>query len=189
VVPGFRGTNTLKVSFDKSGNASFQSEGHVVSTLTNVANGKVVHVDSAGRDAFSDAGVVHPDGTITFTGTLTGRDVRICTSHRNVLLKDVGFLAIVDTVDSQGNFLSQELVAHGREHTHALASSPHRISLAGNAIQQRAHPDVGGYGRFGMHLIAASRHPIALALTMWVMECCAHLAHAQEPVQEEVPEY
>jgi hypothetical protein len=103
--------------------------------------------------------VVHPDGTITFTGTLTGRDVRICTSHRNVLLKDAGFLAIVDTVDSQGNFLSQELVAHGREHTHALASSPHRISLAGNAIQQRAHPDVGGYGRFGMHLIAASRHP------------------------------
>ena len=65
MAPGFRGTNTLKVSFDKSGNASFQSEGHVVSTLTNVANGKVVHVDGAGRDAFSDAGVVHPDGTIT----------------------------------------------------------------------------------------------------------------------------
>ena len=120
---GVSGTNTLKVSFDKSGNASFQSEGHVVSTLTNVANGKVVHVDSAGRDAFSDAGVVHPDGTITFTGTLTGRDVRIYTSHRNVFLKDAGFLAILDTVDPQGNFLSRELVAHGREHTHARAWS------------------------------------------------------------------
>jgi len=111
VAPGFRGTNTLKVSFDKSGNASFQIEGHVVSTLTNVANGKVVHVDSAGRDAFSDAGVVPPDGTITFT--LTWRDSRIYTSHSNVLLKDAGFLAIVDTVDAQGNFLGEHLVVHG----------------------------------------------------------------------------
>ena len=108
-----RGTNTFKVSFDKLGNASFQSEAHIVSTLTNVANGKVVHVDSAGRDAFSDAGVVNPDGTITFTDTLTGRDLRIYTSHSNVLLRDAGFLAIVDTVDSEGNFLSEQLVVHG----------------------------------------------------------------------------
>ena len=108
-----RGTNTFKVSFDKSGNASFQSTGHIVSTLTNVANGKVVHVDSAGRDAFSDAGVVNPDGTITFTDTLTGRDLRIYTSHSNVLMRDAGFLAIVDTVDAQGNFLDQRLVVHG----------------------------------------------------------------------------
>jgi hypothetical protein len=108
-----RGTNTFKVSFDESGNASFQSEAHVVSTLTNVANGKVVHVDSAGRDAFGDIGVVNPDGTITFTDTLTGRDLRVYTSHSNVLLRDAGFLAIVDTVDSEGNFISQELITHG----------------------------------------------------------------------------
>ena len=139
MVPGFRGTNTLKVSFDKSGNASFQSEGHVVSTLTNVANGKVVHVDSAGRDAFSDAGVVHPDGTITFTGTLTGRDVRIYTSHRNVFLKDAGFLAILDTVDPQGNFLSQELVAHGKKHTHTRWHRP-RIESAWLATRSSSAP-------------------------------------------------
>jgi hypothetical protein len=108
-----KGTNTFKVSFDKFGNASFQSEGHVVSTLTNVANGKVVHVDSAGRDAFSDAGVVNPDGTITYTDTLTGRDLRIYTSHSNVLLRDAGLLTIVDTVDSEGNFLSEQMVIHG----------------------------------------------------------------------------
>ena len=107
-----RGTNTFKVSFDESGNASFQSEAHIVSSLTNVENGKVVHVDSAGRDAFSDVGVVNPDGTITFTDTLTGRDLRVYTSH-NVLLRDAGFLAIVDTVDSEGNFLRQELITHG----------------------------------------------------------------------------
>ena len=108
-----RGTNTFKVSFDKTGNASFQSEAHRVSSLTNVANGKVVHVDSAGRDAFSDAGVVHPDGTITFTDTLTGRDLRIYTTHSNVLLRDAGFLSIVVTVDSEGNFLSEKLIVHG----------------------------------------------------------------------------
>jgi hypothetical protein len=78
-----------------------------------VANGKVVHIDSAGRDNFSDGGVVNPDGTTTFTDTLTGRDLRIYTSHSNVLLQDVGFLAIVDTVDSEGNFLSEQLIEHG----------------------------------------------------------------------------
>ena len=30
-----------------------------------------------------------------------------------VLLKDVGYLAIVDTVDADGNLVSQELVTHG----------------------------------------------------------------------------
>jgi hypothetical protein len=108
-----RGTNTFKVTFDEFGDASYQSEAHIVSTLTNVANGKVVHVDSAGRDAFSDVGVVNPDGTITFTDTLTGRDLRIYTSHSNVLLRDAGFLSIVDTVDSEGNFVSEQLVEHG----------------------------------------------------------------------------
>ena len=108
-----RGTNTFKVSFDKFGDASFQSEAHVVSTLTNVSNGKVVHVDSAGRDAFSDAGVVNPDGTITFTDTLTGMPVRIYTSHSSTLVKDVGYLSIVRTVDSEGNLLDEQVTEHG----------------------------------------------------------------------------
>ena len=113
-----RGTDTFKVTVDKSGNASFQDESHIVSTLTNVANGKVVYVDSAGRDAFSDAGVVNPDGTITFTDILTGRDARIYTSHSSTLVKDVGYLSIADTVDAQGNFLSEQVIEHG---PHAFA--------------------------------------------------------------------
>ena len=82
-------------------------------TLTNVANGKVVYVSNASRDAFTPDGVVNPDGTITFTDTLTGMPVRIYTSHSNTLVKDVGFLSIVDTVDSQGNFLSEQVIEHG----------------------------------------------------------------------------
>ena len=64
-----QGTDTFKVTVDKSGTASYQDESHFVSTLTNVANGKVVHIDSAGRDNFSDGGVVNSDGTTTFTDT------------------------------------------------------------------------------------------------------------------------
>ena len=108
-----RGTHTFQIFVDRSGDVSFQDVAHVVSTLTNVKNHKVVYVDSAGRDAFSDAGVDNPDGTTTFTDTLTGRDLRIYTSHSNILLKDVGYLAIVDTVDAEGNFLSEQLIVHG----------------------------------------------------------------------------
>ena len=108
-----RGTDTFHVFTDRSGNMSFQDTSHVVSTLTNVDNGKVVHVDNAGRDAFGGPGVVNPDGTTTFTDVLTGRDIRIYTSHSSVLVKDVGYLAIVDTVDPEGNLLSHELITHG----------------------------------------------------------------------------
>jgi hypothetical protein len=57
--------------------------------------------------------VVNPDGTVTFTDTLTGMTVRVSTSHSNTLLKDVGFLSIVDTVDAQGNLLSEQVIEHG----------------------------------------------------------------------------
>jgi len=113
-----RGTDTFQIFVDRSGNVSFQDVAHVVSTLTNVENKKVVHVDSAGRDAFSDSGVLNPDGTITFTDVLTGRDVRIYTSHSSTLVKDVGYLAIVHTFDSEGNLLSEQLIEHG---PHAFA--------------------------------------------------------------------
>lgn len=43
---------------------------------------------------------VNPDGTITFTDTLTGMPVRIYTSHSSTLVKDVGYLSIVDIVDA-----------------------------------------------------------------------------------------
>jgi hypothetical protein len=108
-----KGTDTLQVFFDRSGNVAVQDVSHVVSTLTNVANGKVVYVDNASRDAFTPSGVVNPDGTITFTDTLTGMPVRIYTSHSDTLVKDVGYLSIVDTVDSQGNFLSEQVIEHG----------------------------------------------------------------------------
>ena len=109
-----QGTDTFKVSVDRSGNLAFQDVSHVVSTLTNVANGKVVYVDNASRDAFSgDSGVVNPDGTITFTDTLTGMPVRIYTSHSSTLVKDVGYLSIVRTVDSEGNLLDEQVTEHG----------------------------------------------------------------------------
>ena len=107
------GTHTFQTFVDRSGNVRFQDVAHAVSKLTNVANRKVVYVDSAGRDAFSDSGVVNPDGTTTFTDTLTGRDIRVYTSHSSVLLKDVGYLAIVDTFDAQGNFLDEQVIVHG----------------------------------------------------------------------------
>ena len=97
-----QGTDTTQIFFDRSGNVAVQDVSHVVSTLTNVANGKVVYVANASRDAFTPDGVVNPDGTITFTDTLTGMPVRIYTSHSNTLVKDVGFLSIVDTVRFPG---------------------------------------------------------------------------------------
>jgi hypothetical protein len=108
-----QGTDTFQVFVDRYGNVTIQDVSHVVSTLTNVANGKVVHVANASRDAFTPDGVVHPDGTITFSDTLTGMPVRIYTSHSDTLVKDVGYLSIVDTVDSQGNFLSERVTEHG----------------------------------------------------------------------------
>ena len=108
-----RGTDTVQVFLDRSGNITVQDVSHVVSTLTNVANGKVVYVDNASRDNFTPSGVVNPDGTITFTDTLMGMPIRVYTSHSNTLVKDVGYLSFVDTVDSQGNFLSQKVIEHG----------------------------------------------------------------------------
>jgi hypothetical protein len=50
---------------------------------------------------------------MTFTDTLTGIPLRIYTSHSSVLLKDVGFNSFADTFDSEGNFLSEEVMVHG----------------------------------------------------------------------------
>ena len=108
-----QGTDTFEV-FDQSGNvSSMQDQSHVVSTLTNEANGKVVDVEQSGRDNTTSP-VVNPDGTVTFTDTLTGMDTRIYTSHSNTLVKDVGLLSFVATFDSQGNFLSVQVIEHGQ---------------------------------------------------------------------------
>ena len=108
-----QGTDTFEVFFDRFGDVSkIQDESHVVSTLTNEANGKVVYVENASRDN-QPAPVVNPDGTITITDTLTGMPVRIYTSHSNTLVKDVGYLWFVVTFDSQGNFLSEQVIEHG----------------------------------------------------------------------------
>jgi len=109
-----QGTDTFEVFFDQSGNvSSMQDQSHVVSTLTNEANGKVVDVEQSGRDNTTSP-VVNPDGTVTFTDTLTGMDTRIYTSHSNTLVKDVGLLSFVATFDSQGNFLSVQVIEHGQ---------------------------------------------------------------------------
>ena len=107
-----QGTLTEQDSVDRSGNVEIQQASHVVSTLTNVANGKVVHVDNASRDAFTPDGVVNPDGTITFTDTLTGMPIRIYTSHSESC-EGRGYLSVVTTVDAEGNFLSEQVIEHG----------------------------------------------------------------------------
>jgi hypothetical protein len=108
-----QGTDTFQVFFDRFGNVSMiQDVSHVVSTLTNVANHKVVYVENAGRDS-QPAPVVNPDGTITTTDTLTGMPVRIYTEHSSSLVKQAGFLSFVDTFDSEGNFLSAQVIVHG----------------------------------------------------------------------------
>jgi hypothetical protein len=109
-----QGTDTFEVFVDGSGNVSIQDLSHVVSTLTNEANGKVVYVENASRDAFQPSPVVNPDGTITRTDTLTGMPVRVYTAHSDTLVKDVGFISRVDTFDAQGNFLSEQVIVHGR---------------------------------------------------------------------------
>jgi hypothetical protein len=108
-----QGTDTFQVFVDRSGRTSYQDVSHVVSTLTNVENGKVVHVANASRDAFSDTGVVNADGTVTFTDTLAGMPVRVYTSHSSTLVKDVGYLSLVSTFDSEGDLVSEQVVAHG----------------------------------------------------------------------------
>jgi hypothetical protein len=58
--------------------------------------------------------VANPDGTFTFTDTLTGIDLRVYTSHSDTLVKDAGFFSIVDTFDSQENFVSEQVIEHGQ---------------------------------------------------------------------------
>jgi hypothetical protein len=107
-----RGTDTFQVFFDRFGNVSMiQDVSHVVSTITNVANGKVVYVENASRDS-QPAPVANPDGTFTATDTLTGTPVRIYTSHSSTFVQN-GYLEFVDTFDSQGDFLSGQVIVHG----------------------------------------------------------------------------
>ncbi|MGZ6793413.1 MAG: hypothetical protein ACXVGH_07125 [Mycobacteriales bacterium] len=108
-----QGTLTEQDFVDSAGNVEVQQTSHVTSTLTNTANDKVVHVDNASRDAFTPDGVLNPDGTTTFTDTLTGMPVRVYTTHSDVLVKDVGYLSVVATVDADGNLLRQQVVEHG----------------------------------------------------------------------------
>lgn len=108
-----QGTDNFRVIVDRAGNVSFQDEAHIVSTLTNEANGKVVYVEGDARDAFPQDPVVNRDGTITATDTLTGSPIRIYTSHSNVLAKDVGLVSIVDTFDADGNHIDDQVIVHG----------------------------------------------------------------------------
>lgn len=108
-----QGTFTSQTFTDQFGNVTIQNEAHVVSTMTNVANGKVVFLENSSRDRFQPSPIVNRNGTITQSDTLTGIDVRIYTSHSNVLLKDDGFSSIVGTFDAQGDLLSVQMTVHG----------------------------------------------------------------------------
>lgn len=108
-----QGTDKFQVFVDRAGNVSFQDVSHIVSTLTNEANGKVVYVEGSGHDAFPEDPVANPDGTFTATDTITGSPVRIYTSHSDVLTKDVGLVSIVDTFDADGNLISEQVIVHG----------------------------------------------------------------------------
>lgn len=107
-----QGTHTDQMFTDASGDMRFQDETHVISTLTNEANGNEVHVEGTGVDR-QPFPVANPDGTFTFTDTLAGSPIRIYTSRSDVLVKDVGFLSIVDTVDAQGNVINEQVIVHG----------------------------------------------------------------------------
>jgi hypothetical protein len=108
-----QGTLIQQAFVRKSGTVVLRTIASVTSTLTNPANNKVVHVDSAGPDTFTPDGVENPDGTFTFTDTLTGRDIRIYTSHSNVLLRDAGYLSIVTVTNADGDVLSEQVTMHG----------------------------------------------------------------------------
>jgi len=108
-----QGTLTIHVFTDQSGNMTEQDTSSVVSTMTNEANKKVVHVGSSGRDRSTLSPVANPDGTFTFTDTLTGMSQRVYTSHSDTLVKDAGFISFVTIFDSQGNVLSEQVIEHG----------------------------------------------------------------------------
>jgi len=107
-----QGTDSFQLFTDAAGNVSVQDESHVTSTLTSRTNGKVVYVDNASRDSLP-APVVNADGTITVTDTLTGSPERVYTSHSNVLVKDVGFISLIDTISAHGKLLDEQVIVHG----------------------------------------------------------------------------
>jgi hypothetical protein len=107
------GTDKAREFTDKAGNLWVQDESHIVSALTNEANGKVVYVDSAGRDLFQPIPVLNPDGTITTIDTLTGRPERVYTSHSDVLVRDAGLVTILNTFDSNGDLMDTTMTVHG----------------------------------------------------------------------------
>ena len=115
-----RGTDTFHVFFDRLGNVSWlQDNAHVVSTLTNETNGKVVHVAASGRDRFQPEPVVNPDGSVTTTDILTGMSQRVYTSHSDTLVKDAGFISLLHTFDSDGNLLDEQVIEQHGPHPFA----------------------------------------------------------------------
>jgi hypothetical protein len=119
-VCGFTVDSVVQGTFtSQDSGSSIQTESHVVSTLTNVTNGKVVYVEGSGRDRFQLDPVVNRDGTITQSDTLTGIDNRVYTSHSSVLVKDSGFTSIRSTFDSQGNLLSVQVIEQHGPHQFA----------------------------------------------------------------------
>jgi hypothetical protein len=91
----------------------FQAEVHIVSTITNQANGKVVYTETSNVQQFSGA-EPNPDGTFTQVITYAGLNSRVYTDHSSVLVKDVGLIAFETTYDEDGNVIDVKTVIHGQ---------------------------------------------------------------------------
>jgi hypothetical protein len=93
-----QGVNTFRIFFDREGNEiRVLDSGRGVITWTNPENGKSVSLSFAG--SFQGSAVENPDGTVTFTDTVVGMPENIFVSPHESLVRDVGRVTFVTTVD------------------------------------------------------------------------------------------
>jgi hypothetical protein len=90
----------------------FQGEIHIVQTITNEANGRVVYVETSNHQTF-EGPMPNPDGTFTSVVTYTGMNVRIYTNHSSVLLEVAGFVSVAVAVDEDDNVVDTDMVIRG----------------------------------------------------------------------------
>jgi hypothetical protein len=93
-----QGVDTFRIFFDQEGNEiRVLGSGQGMITWTNPENGKSVSLSFAGN--FRETAVENPDGTVTFTSTVAGRPENIFVPPHESLVKDVGRVTFVTTVD------------------------------------------------------------------------------------------
>jgi hypothetical protein len=81
-------------------------------TFTNPANGMWVIQTLVGYEKVTETDL--PDGTVLFEHSVRGTPSTLRTSHENILVKDAGYIELVEHVDGDGNQLSLDVVfMHG----------------------------------------------------------------------------